>query len=62
MTLEEQIANVDRCIRDHEAALSHLNEKRRELVNRGNLNKCTHFAPIGSDGVPVCLICKERLA
>lgn len=39
MTIEEQIANIDRGIKDHEAALAYLNEKRRELVNRGNLNK-----------------------
>lgn len=42
MTIDEQIASIDRGIKAHEASLAYLNEKRRELVNRGNLNKCVH--------------------
>lgn len=43
MTIEEQIASIDRGIKAHEASLAYLNEKRRELVNRGNLNKQAEY-------------------
>lgn len=65
MTIDEQIENIDRSIKEHEAALAYLNEKRRELVNRGNLNKCAHeyMEFFDEHDVPVlqCMLCgKER--
>ena len=58
MTIDEQISNIDRSIKEHEAALEYLNEKRRELVNRGNLNKCRHnWHRI--EGAELCILCDE---
>lgn len=43
MTIDEQISCIDRGIKAHEDALAYLNEKRRELVNRGDLNKQAEY-------------------
>ncbi len=37
-----KIEAVDAQIEAHQAALDYLNEHRRELINRYNLNKCEH--------------------
>ncbi|EGU3042533.1 hypothetical protein H7W84_004301 [Salmonella enterica] len=37
-----KIEAVDAQIEAHQAALDYLNEYRRELINRYDLNKCTH--------------------
>lgn len=42
MTIDEQIKKADAKIAEIEAALIVAQEHRRELVNRGNLNKCYH--------------------
>lgn len=42
MTIDEQIEKADAKIAELEAALIVAQEHRRELVNRGNLNKCAH--------------------
>ena len=42
MTIDEQIKKADAKIAELEAALRVAQEHRRELVNRGNLNKCYH--------------------
>ena len=42
MTIDEQIKKADAKIAELEAALGVAQEHRRELVNRGNLNKCAH--------------------
>lgn len=42
MTIDEQIEKADAKIAELEAALRVAQEHRRELVNRGNLNKCRH--------------------
>lgn len=38
----EAVKNLDEKIKDAEKALQHLQEARRELVNRYDLNKCDH--------------------
>lgn len=38
----EAVKNLDEKIKDAEKALRHLQEARRELVNRYDLNKCDH--------------------
>ncbi len=38
----EAVKNLDEKIKDAEKALRHLQEARRELVNRYDLNKCQH--------------------
>lgn len=40
MTIDEQIKKADAKIAELEVALIVAQEHRRELVNRGNLNKC----------------------
>lgn len=42
MTIDEQIKKADAKIAEIEAALIIAQEHRRELVNRGSLNKCAH--------------------
>lgn len=42
MTIDEQIEKADAKIAEIEAALIVAQDHRRELVNRGNLNKCYH--------------------
>lgn len=42
MTIDEQVKSADAKVAELEAALIVAQEHRRELVNRGNLNKCTH--------------------
>lgn len=43
MTIDEQIKKADAKIAEIEAALIVAQEHRRELVNRGNLNKGEHY-------------------
>ena len=43
MTIDEQIKKADAKIAELEAALRVAQEHRRELENRGNLNKCAHY-------------------
>lgn len=38
----EAVKNLDEKIKDAEKALQHLQEARRELVNRYDLNRCKH--------------------
>ena len=71
MTIEEQIASIDRGIKAHEASLAYLNEKRRELVSRGNLNKRVYGAPYNGrcergvhsyvDMLGRCIVCGEQV-
>lgn len=59
----EAVKNLDEKIKDAEKALQHLQEARREPVNRYDLNKdCTHFAPMDENGDCWCLICKRLIA
>lgn len=65
MTIDEQIEKADAKIAELEAALIVAQEHRRELVNRGNLNKCSHeyMEFFDEHDVPVlqCMKCgKER--
>ena len=65
MTIDEQIKKADAKIAELEAALIVAQEHRRELVNRGNLNKCSHeyMEFFDEHDVPVlqCMKCgKER--
>lgn len=45
---------VDAQIKAHQDALDYLNEHRRELINRYNLNKCSHRYLVDSDRCPDC--------
>lgn len=64
MTIDEQIKKADAKIAEIEAALIVAPEHRRELVNRGNLNKCTstygHNWMVFRDSELICLNCGER--
>lgn len=66
MTIDEQIKKADAKIAEIEAALIVAQEHRRELVNRGNLNKCSHeYMEFFDDhDVPVlqCMKCGKELA
>lgn len=61
MTIDEQIKKADAKIAEIEAALTVAQEHRRELVNRGNLNKprkCKHvFGYNPKDMYGECLKC-----
>lgn len=50
MTIDEQIKKADAKIAEIEAALIVAQEHRRELVNRGNLNKQDQDAGYVDDG------------
>ena len=50
MTIDEQIKKADAKIAEIEAALIVAQEHRRELVNRGNLNKCPHNRLVAMPG------------
>ena len=65
MTIDEQIKKADAKIAELEAALRVAQEHRRELVNRGNLNKCHHeymdFEDEYDNPILMCMKCgKER--
>lgn len=65
MTIDEQVKAADAKIAELEAALIVAQEHRRELVNRGNLNKCAHeyveFFDEHDAPVLQCMLCgKER--
>lgn len=58
MTIDEQIKKADAKIAEIEAALIVAKEHRRELVNRGNLNKCPHnWHRI--EGAEQCILCDK---
>lgn len=61
MTIDEQIKKADAKIAELEAALIVAQEHRRELVNRGNLNKCTHIPEWVEGGVCQCVECGREL-
>lgn len=61
MTIDEQIKKADAKIAELEAALRVAQEHRRELVNRGNLNKCIHIPDWDEDGVCHCVECGREL-
>lgn len=61
MTIYEQIKKADAKIAEIEAALIVAHEHRRELVNRGNLNKCDHIPDWDEDGVCHCVECGREL-
>lgn len=60
MTIDEQIKKADAKIAELEAALRVAQEHRRELVNRGNLNKCEHDFTV-NDSRKKCLYCGVTL-
>lgn len=60
MTIDEQIKKADSKIAELEAALRVAQEHRRELVNRGNLNKCDHDFTV-NDSRKKCLYCGAKL-
>ncbi|MEG2376840.1 MAG: hypothetical protein RSC43_00630 [Clostridia bacterium] len=57
----EAVKNLDEKIKDAEKALQHLQEARRELVNRYDLNKgCRHHWVLsGEDDFLECTKCGE---
>lgn len=60
----EAVKNLDEKIKDAEKALQHLQEARRELVNRYDLNKCDHtfeikYYPHNMDSYLFCSKCRE---
>lgn len=58
----EAVKNLDEKIKDAEKALRHLQEARRELVNRYDLNKCDHaWVKILSGGLR-CFKCGTEVA
>lgn len=57
MTIDERIKKADAKIAEIEAALIVAQEHRRELVNRGNLNKCAHKYIGNSFGFSHCTKC-----
>lgn len=58
MTIDEQIKKADAKIAELEAALRVAQEHRRELVNRGNLNKCAHeYVPVEDEYERPLLLC-----
>lgn len=62
MTIDEQIKKADAKIAEIEAALIVAQEHRRELVNRGNLNKCKHVPAFeGHDSRLFCVKCGVTL-
>lgn len=66
MTIDEQIKKADSKIAELEAALRVAQEHRRELVNRGNLNKRVNSRCIKGFHSYVnpdmtCCICGERV-
>lgn len=61
MTIDEQIKKADAKIAELEAALRVAQEHRRELVNRGNLNKCFHIPEWVEDGICQCVKCGREL-
>ena len=58
----EAVKNLDEKIKDVEKALQHLQEARRELVNRYDLNKpkCDHDFTV-NDWRKTCLYCGAKL-
>lgn len=58
----EDVKNLDEKIKDAEKALQHLQEARRELVNRYDLNKCPHRHQLTIAHLSRCLDCGEELA
>lgn len=58
----EAVKNLDEKIKDAEKALQHLQEARRELVNRYDLNKCHHVPDWDIYGNCFCVDCGEELA
>lgn len=61
MTIDEQIEKADAKIAELEAALRVAQEHRRELVNRGNLNKCKHVPAFDVDSRLFCVTCGVTL-
>lgn len=56
------IARIDNTIIHYENQLRVLQEQRREIINRYNLNKCSHewdFHP--SLGASICIKCGDKL-
>lgn len=65
MTIDEQIKKADAKIAELEAALRVAQEHRRELVNRGNLNKCGYAGALyclWGAGIMTTTVTKESLA
>jgi hypothetical protein len=71
MTIDEQIKKADAKIAEIEAALRVAQEHRRELVNRGNLNKrwyggrfngrCERGVHSYVDMLGRCIVCGEQV-
>lgn len=61
MTIDEQIKKADAKIAELEAALRVAQEHRRELVNRGNLNKCDHDYVNNYFGCLRCVKCGKGI-
>lgn len=60
---EHRLKQYDEMIAQVEKTLARLQEERRELVNRYDLNKCEHDFDLYPDGVPShkCFKCGEYL-
>lgn len=60
---EHRLKQYDEMIAQVEKTLARLQEERRELVNRYDLNKCEHDFDLQLDDVPYfkCLKCGELL-
>lgn len=70
----EAVKNLDEKIKDAEKALRHLQEARRELVNRYDLNRCNHEStvvmaglfisaghPDNTGGCQLCVACGAKI-
>lgn len=53
----EAVKTLDEKIKDAEKALQHLQEARRELVNRYDLNRCQHTANQVDEDTGFCSGC-----
>jgi hypothetical protein len=62
MTIDDQVKAADAKIAELESALIVAQEHRRELVNRGNLNKCVlgHYWTTEGPFNVVCRKCGKR--
>ncbi|EJN6148199.1 hypothetical protein NQI61_003271 [Salmonella enterica] len=58
---EHKLKQIDEHIAQVEKTLVSLQEMRREIVNKYNLNKCHHIPDWDIDGECFCVDCGEKL-